>query len=230
MGRSVSIQREGLLITVANERLTGRLSEASRSWHMDTREQQKPTPLFSLLGANSSAPQVGCLLTASWTWASNVPRQPRPMAPWLVSGIVWPAGVGRWLCPCTRHWWGRTSNTVFSFGPLTTRNTMSCWSVSREGQRSWWIVWRTSLMRSGWGNRGLVWRRGGRRETLLLSTTTWKEVVPRWVLVSSPEKQVIRRNDLKLCQERFSLDIVKNFFTKMVVKHWKRLPKEVVES
>jgi len=41
---------------------------------------------------------------------------------------------------------------------------------------------------------------------------------------------VIRRNDLKLCQERFSLDIVKNFFTKMVVKHWKRLPKEVVES
>jgi len=23
---------------------------------------------------------------------------------WLVSGIVWPAGVGRCSCPCTRHW------------------------------------------------------------------------------------------------------------------------------
>ena len=28
-------------------------------------------------------------------------------------------------------------NTVFSFGPLSTRGTLSCLSVSREGQRSW---------------------------------------------------------------------------------------------
>ena len=43
----------------------------------------------------------GCWLIADWTWASTVPRWPRPMASWLVSGIVWPAGVGRWSCPCT---------------------------------------------------------------------------------------------------------------------------------
>ena len=61
---------------------------------------------------------LGCWSTASWTWASSVPRWPRrPMASWLVSGIVWPAGAGRWSCPCAQHWWGLTSSTVLSFGP-----------------------------------------------------------------------------------------------------------------
>jgi len=52
-----------------------------------------------------------------------------------------------------------------------------------------------------------------------------------WVLISSQvTNDRMRANGLKVRQGRFRFEIRKNFFIRMVVEHWSRLPREAAES
>jgi len=101
----------------------------------------------------------GCWATLSWTWASSVPRwSRRPMASWLISAIVQPAGAWRWLSFYTQLWWDCTSCAAFSVGSLITRKTSRPCSVFREVEQSceesgaqvlWGVAEGTGIVRSG---------------------------------------------------------------------------------
>lgn len=107
----------------------------------------------------------------------------RPVASWLVTRLVWPAGTGQGSPPvlstdeaAPRVLWsvlGLSINAHMEALPAV-RSRITSLDEGPGGS------WSTSLMRSSWESWGnLPWRREGSVKSLWLSTTLWNEV-NRW--------------------------------------------------
>jgi len=102
--------------------------------------------------------------------------------------------------------------------------TLRCCSVSGEGQQGWWRVQSTSLMRSGWGNWGyLVWRRGGCN---YLKGVCSEAGVGLFSQVTSATTEAVASS----CVREGLGWILRKISLLKVVRHWNRLPREMVES
>ena len=119
------------------------------------------------LGLSTALPKKTWGWMGSWTWASNVPSQPRkPTLSLSASKAAWSAGRGRWSCPSAPCWWDLTYSTASRCGVLSTAETWSCWSMSRGGPEKCSKGWNISPMRTGWESWGCsAWRREGCKVT-----------------------------------------------------------------
>lgn len=73
------------------------------------------------------------------------------------------------------------------------------------------------ILHLGWSNTGLKYK--------------WEEDAEREVWISSSSDPVTGHgNDSKLLQEEFRLNIRKRFCTERAVKHWNRIPSEMVDA
>lgn len=116
----------------------------------------------------------GCWSAASWIWASMcTDGQDGPWHPGLDQHTCGQHNQGS-DCPIIRALVRGHLKPYVQFWAPPFEKDIECWSVSTEGQWSWWRVCSTSPVRPSWGSWGCLTSQGGPCCSLP------KEVVMRW--------------------------------------------------
>ena len=164
------------------------------------------------------------------TWTSNVHLQPRwPTISWVASRKVWPAHRGRWFCPSTLLFWYPTWSTASSSG-LPTQERHGVVGASPRRLIRGLEHPPTGRVGESWGSS--AWRREGSGRpysSLPVPEGTFYRKAGEGLFMRSCNNR-IRGNGFKLEERRFRLGINKKLFTMRVVRHWNRLPSEVVDD
>ena len=141
------------------------------------------------------------------------------------SGCSIARGVKEGILSLCSVLWDFTWSTVYICVILRTGETWSCWSMPRGGPQKWSEGWNTSLQEQAesWGCA--AW---DLRAVCQYLNGTYKKEGDR--LLSRICCDRTRRNGFKLKEGRFGQDIRKKSFTIRMVRHWHRLPREVVSD
>ena len=128
---------------------------------------------------------------------------------------------GKWFCLSSLHWWDLTWSTVSRCRVLSTGETWTCWSVSREGPQKWSSEWNTFLMKIGWESWGWSgWRREG-----LGRPDSGLSVYGGSLQEGRGQNGTTRRTGFKLKRERFRLGMRRKFSMVSLETYWNVLPK-----
>ena len=137
-----------------------------------------------------------------------------------------PTEWGRWLSSSILSLWDPIWSTASMPGALNIKRIQRCWSRSRGRPWRWSEGYEEGLRELGLFSLEERRLQGDLNVAFQYLKGTQEG---EWIFTQSDSDRT-RGNGYKLKEGKFRLDDRKKFFTQRVVRHWNRLPREIVDA